>query len=455
MRRCRPSFPLRDRKQRHNAGNLAFDAVVAYPFHPLVGQTVLVVGEQEHNGVRHFLIRQPHDGTLHVPDWMVTPQAGSHAIVATPRIPLNALLELRAILDHLVVSSEAVITPTVGQPVSRRCAVSKISAEHLCRDAIVYIRQSTSYQVANNLESQRRQYALADRARQLGWSDVQIVDDDLGRSGAGTARPGFEKLLAAICEGRVGAVVSLEASRLARNGRDWHTLLEFCGLVGTLIVDEDGIYDPRSINDRLLLGMKGTMSEMELSIFRQRSLEALKQKARRGELLLMVAVGYVKAEDGRIEKDPDRRVQDSIALVFRKFAELQSIRQVLLWFREEQVVVPAVVQGHGKQTTEWKAPVYYTLHHVLTNPVYAGAYVFGRRGTRVVIEGGRKRIVRDSIRRNWKDWEVLIRDHHEAYISWDEFERNQRLIADNANGKSYLGRGAIRRGEALLPGLFR
>ncbi|WFU80640.1 recombinase family protein [Bradyrhizobium sp. CIAT3101] len=258
--------------------------------------------------------------------------------------------------------------------------MSKISAEHLGRNAIVYVRQSTSYQVANNLESQRRQYALADRARQLGWSDVQIVDDDLGRSGAGTARPGFEKLLAAICEGRVGAVVSLEASRLARNGRDWHTLLEFCGLVGTLIVDEDGIYDPRSINDRLLLGMKGTMSEMELSVFRQRSLEALKQKARRGELLLTVAVGYVKAEDGRIEKDPDRRVQDSIALVFRKFAELQSIRQVLLWFREEQVIVPAVVQGHGRQTTEWKAPVYYTLHHLLTNPVYAGAYVFGRRG---------------------------------------------------------------------------
>ncbi|MGF6313593.1 excisionase family DNA binding protein [Bradyrhizobium sp. i1.8.4] len=333
--------------------------------------------------------------------------------------------------------------------------MSKISAEHLCRDAIVYIRQSTSYQVANNLESQRRQYALADRARQLGWSEVQIVDDDLGRSDAGTARPGFEKLLAAICEGRVGAVVSLEASRLARNGRDWHTLLEFCGLVGTLIVDEDGIYDPRSINDRFLLGMKGTMSEMGLSVFRQRSLEALKQRARRGELLLTVAVGYVKAEDGRIEKDPDRRVQDSIALVFRKFADLQSIRQVLLWFREEQVVVPAVVQGHGKQTTEWKAPVYYTLHHVLTNPVYAGAYVFGRRGTRVAIEGGRKRVVRDSIRRNWKDWEVLIRDHHEAYISWEEFERNQRLIADNANGKSYLGRGAIRRGKALLPGLFR
>ncbi|WP_287330354.1 recombinase family protein [Mesorhizobium sp.] len=236
--------------------------------------------------------------------------------------------------------------------------MSKITAEHLCRSAIIYIRQSTTYQVVNNLESQRRQYGLAERARQLGWSDVQIVDDDLGRSGAGAARPGSEKLLAAICEGRVGAVVSLEASRLARNGRDWHTLLEFCGLVGTLIVDEDGVYDPRLVNDRLLLGMKATMSEMELSVFRQRSIEALRQKAHRGELLLTVAVGYVKAEDGRIEKDPDRRVQDGIALVFRKFAELQSVRQVLVWFRQEQVLVPAGLQGRDKHATEWKAPVY-------------------------------------------------------------------------------------------------
>ena len=179
-------------------------------------------------------------------------------------------------------------------------------------------RRPRSYQVINNLESQRRQYGLVERARQLGWDDVQLVDDDLGRSGGGTVRPGFEKLLAAICEGRVGAVVSLEASRLARNGRDWHTLLEFCGLVGTLIVDEEAIYDPRSPNDRLLLGMKGTMSEMELSVFRQRSIEAMRQKARRGELHLTVAVGYVKTDDNRIEKDPDRRVQDGILLVFQQ-----------------------------------------------------------------------------------------------------------------------------------------
>lgn len=162
--------------------------------------------------------------------------------------------------------------------------MTKIMAEHLARSAVVYVRQSTAYQVMNNVESGKRQYGLVERARQLGWSDVQVIDDDLGRSGGGIVRPGFQKLLAAICERRVGAVLSIEASRLARNGRDWHTLLEFCGLVGVLIIDEDGIYDPRTINDRLLLGMKGTMSEMEVSVFRQRSMEAIRQKARRGEL---------------------------------------------------------------------------------------------------------------------------------------------------------------------------
>ena len=318
-----------------------------------------------------------------------------------------------------------------------------ITADHLTRSAIVYIRQSTFHQVTNNIESGRRQYGLVERARQLGWNDVQVIDDDLGRSGGGIARPGFEKLLAAICERRVGAVFSIEASRLARNGRDWHTLLEFCGLVGTLIIDEDGIYDPRMPNDRLVLGMKGTMSEMEVSIFRQRSIEAMKQKARRGELFLTVAVGYVKTGDDRIEMSPDRRVRDAIALVFSKFSELQTVRQVLVFMRREQIVLPAMVQRTGEQRLEWKLPVYHTVHHILTNPVYAGAYAFGRRGARVTIEAGRKRVIR-SLRRNWSDWEILIKDHHEGYITWAEFERNQRLIADNANGLSYLGRGSDR-----------
>ena len=332
--------------------------------------------------------------------------------------------------------------------------MSKITPEHLGRGAFVYVRQSTADQVLNNHESRRRQYGLVERAQALGWDRVEVIDDDLGRSGSGIARPGFERLLAAICEGRVGAVVSIEASRLARNGRDWHTLLEFCGLVGTLILDEDGVYDPRHPNDRLLLGMKGTMSEMELSLFRQRSLEALKQKARRGELLLTVAVGYLKTPDDRIEKDPDRRVQEAIALVFSKFNELQTVRQVHVWMRQKRLPLPAVAYGEGGRQITWKLPVYNTVHHMLTNPVYAGAYVFGRTGSRTTIESGRKRIVR-GFRKERAAWEVLILDHHDGYIGWADFERNLRLISDNANGKSFLSRGSVRRGQALLAGLLR
>src|SRR5437764_5338906 len=235
--------------------------------------------------------------------------------------------------------------------------MTKITPEHLARQAVVYVRQSTAFQVTQNLESQRRQYALTERARQLGWSDVEVIDDDLGRSGAGARRPGFEKLLAAICEGRVGAVLSLEASRLARNGRDWHTLLEFCGLVGTLIVDEDGVYDAASPNDRLLLGMKGTMSEMELSVFRQRSIEAMKQKARRGELFLTVAVGYVKAGRDRIEIDADVRVREAIGLVFSRFSEMQSIRQVFLSLRVDRIELPYVDKDAERARLMWKLPV--------------------------------------------------------------------------------------------------
>jgi len=332
--------------------------------------------------------------------------------------------------------------------------MNKITTEHLARQAIVYIRQSTADQVAHNLESQRRQYGLADHARQLGWGDVVVIDDDLGRSGSGVARPGFEKLLAAICAGSVGAVVSIEASRLARNGRDWHTLLEFCGLVGTLIVDEEGIYDPRIPNDRLLLGMKGTMSEMELSILRQRSHEALRQKARRGELFMTVAIGYVRVGRNAIEKDPDRRIQEAIALVFARFTQMQSVRQVHLWFRQERVLLPAVVYGPEGRHITWKLPVYNTVLHILKNPVYAGAYVFGRTGSRVVIEDGRKRVIQ-NMRKAQKNWDVLIRDHHEGYVDWAEYERNQRVIADNVTGKYFPSRGAIRRGEALLAGLLR
>src|SRR5712671_6875395 len=220
--------------------------------------------------------------------------------------------------------------------------MTKITANHLGRSAFIYIRQSTADQLLHNPESRRRQYGLADRARQLGWTTVEVIDDDLGRSGGGINRPGFERLLAAICEGRVGAVFAIEASRLARNGRDWHTLIEFCGLVGTVIVDEDGTYEPRHPNDRLLLGMKGAMSELELSLLRARSMEALKQKARRGELFFSVAVGYVKVGRDKIEMDPDLRVREAIRLVFARFAEMQSIRQVFLSLRGDQIALPYI-----------------------------------------------------------------------------------------------------------------
>jgi DNA invertase Pin-like site-specific DNA recombinase len=333
--------------------------------------------------------------------------------------------------------------------------MTKITAEHLGRSAFVYVRQSTADQLVHNQESPRRQYGLADRARQLGWTAVEVIDDDLGRSGGGINRPGFERLLAAICEGRVGAVLAIEASRLARNGRDWHTLIEFCGLVGTVIVDEDGIYDPRHANDRLLLGMKGTMSELELSLFRQRSHEALKQKARRGALFLGVAAGYVKAGRDRIEKDPDQRVQDALKLVFSKFAEFQSVRQVHVWLRDEGIALP--VKSHKAaegRSIIWRLPLYNTVHNILTNPVYAGAYAFGRTMSKVSVEKGRKRVKR-GLRRPLAEWDVLLKDQHEGYITWSEFERNQRVIADNATGKGALAKGAVRRGELLLAGLLR
>jgi DNA invertase Pin-like site-specific DNA recombinase len=333
--------------------------------------------------------------------------------------------------------------------------MTKITSEHFARSACVYIRQSTADQLAHNHESRRRQYGLVDRAKQLGWSNVNVIDDDLGRSGGGIARPGFERLLAAICDGRVGAVLAIEASRLARNGRDWHTLIEFCGLVGTLIVDEDGIYDPRHPNDRLLLGMKGTMSELELSMFRQRSQEALKQKARRGALVLGVAAGYVKIGRDRIEKNPDRRVQDALQLVFVKFAELQSARQVHIWLREERIELPVKSRQGEAHGVVWRLPAYNIVHNILTNPIYAGAYAFGRTKSHVSIECGRKRI-RRGVQKPMAEWDVLIKDHHAAYIPWDDFERNLEVIANNATGmSSALARGAAREGELLLPGLLR
>ena len=332
--------------------------------------------------------------------------------------------------------------------------MNKITPDHLTRSAYVYVRQSTANQLANNPESRRRQYGLADRARALGWDNVIVIDDDLGRSGGGTARPGFERLLAAICTGAAGAVLAIEASRLARNGRDWHTLLDFCSLVNSLIIDEDGVYDPKLINDRLLLGMKGTFSELELSILRQRSQEALRLKAARGDLNTSVAIGYVRSADDRLEIDPDKRVREALHLAFRKFAEFGSVRQVSMWLCDEGLKMPIVVYGPRGRMVEWQLPRYNTIHRLLTNPIYAGAYVYGRTGSKIRVEAGRKLITR-SVRRPQQEWEVLIRDHHEAYISWDIYENNQRTINGNANMKGAIVPGSVRNGGGLLVGLLR
>lgn len=323
--------------------------------------------------------------------------------------------------------------------------MNKITAEHLARDAYVYVRQSTADQLLNNPESRRRQYALVERARSLGWENVIVVDDDLGRSGSGQRRPGFERLLAAICAGTVGAVLAIEASRLARNGRDWHTLLEFCAFVNTLIIDEDGVSDPRLINDRLLLGLKGTFSELELSMFRQRSREALRLKAARGELHTTAAIGYRRGTDGRLEQDPDRRIHETLSMMFRKFSEVGSVRQLALWLRQEGIDLPVAVYGPQGRAVQWRPPRYHAVHRLLTNPVYAGVYAFGRTGSRVRFEDGRQVIIHGVTRRR-EEWEVLIRDHHDGYISWEEYDRNQKIIAGNANMKGTMVAGSVRKG---------
>jgi DNA invertase Pin-like site-specific DNA recombinase len=333
--------------------------------------------------------------------------------------------------------------------------MNKITSNHFARSAYVYVRQSTPDQLVNNPESRRRQYALAARARELGWQNVIVIDDDLGRSGGGAARPGFERLLAAICTGTAGAVFAIEASRLARNGRDWHTLLEFCSLVNSLIIDEDGVYDPKLVNDRLLLGMKGTFSELELSILRQRAHEALRLKAARGDLHTSVAVGYVRsADDDRLEIAPDKRVREALHLAFRKFSEFGSVRQVVIWLCDEGIKMPIIVYGPQGRMIEWQLPRYNTIHRLLTNPVYAGAYVFGRTGSQVRVEAGRKKITR-GVRRKLEEWEILIRNHHESYISWDDYEKNQRIINGNANMKGEMVPGSVRNGGGLLVGLLR
>lgn len=331
----------------------------------------------------------------------------------------------------------------------------KIRHEHLERGAIVYVRQSTMGQVVEHTESKRRQYALAESARAAGFATVTVIDDDLGRSGSGLVeRPGFQKLVTSVCGGAIGAIFCLEASRLARNGRDWHHLIDLCALVGTLIVDPDGAYDPRLMNDRLLLGLKGTMSEYELSLLRQRGLAARDAKAARGELRFALPAGYCWDELGNIVKDPDERVADTIALVFRKFRELGSARQVMLWAKQVELQLPVMRQSVLGHRIQWQSPAYHNVIHMLQHPVYAGAYVFGRKSQRTeVIEGRARKSA--AYRKPMQSWNVLLRDHHPGYIRWEEFEENQTMISENAHMQKRMSRKSARGGRALLTGLVR
>ena len=331
----------------------------------------------------------------------------------------------------------------------------KIRPTHLERAAYVYIRQSTVTQVRENRESQRRQYQLAERAREFGFRHVEVVDEDLGISASGSDhRPGFGRLLAAVCEGEVGAVLALEASRLARNNRDWHHLIDLCALTDTLVIDPNGAYDPKHLNDRLLLGLKGTMSEFELGLLRQRALEALRQMVRRGEVLTEVPAGYIRTGDNRCEMNPDRQVQEAVRAVFSKFRELGSGRQVLLWHHEAQLPLPRVRPGTGGREITWRLPAYQSILSILKNPIYAGAFVYGRRRTVTRVVNGRVRkspgheVPRD-------EWQVLIRDHHPGYISWQEYVDNQEQLLNNAGMRGKMKKGAAKRGSALLAGLLR
>jgi DNA invertase Pin-like site-specific DNA recombinase len=332
---------------------------------------------------------------------------------------------------------------------------AKITPDHLRRAAVVYVRQSTMAQVVGNQESQRRQYDLAGAATTTGFASVTVIDDDLGRSGSGAVqRPGFERLVALVCTGDVGAVYCIEASRLARNGRDWHHLIDLCALAGALVIDPDGAYDPRLVNDRLLLGLKGTMSEYELSLMRQRGLAARDSKARRGEFRFMLPPGLCWSEAGKIEIDPDEHVADLIRLLFAKFRELGSARQVFLWLKSAGIKMPVVLRNVDVCKLTWKAPAYHTVMQVLHNPLYAGAYAFGRKGQRTRIVDGRAHKVH-GFDKPREEWNVLIPDHHPAYISWQEYEDNQRLLLENAHMKKLCARKSARGGRALLTGLMR
>jgi len=333
--------------------------------------------------------------------------------------------------------------------------MEKITSSHRNRLAYVYIRQSTLSQLHNNVESRRVQERLVERAKALGWADPRIIDEDLGYSASGTAhRVGFERLLATVCAGEVGAIFAFEASRLARNGREWHTLLEMCAVVDTVIIDTEAVYDPKLSNDRLLLGVKGTLSELEIGLFRARSQAAVREKAKRGEYYGIVAVGYRKTRSGQLEKEADIRVQSSLEFIFQKFSEIGSARQLVRWLREEQIKIPRKETISDDGAIVWHLPTQASITEILKNPVYAGAYTYGRSKRKTVLADGRKRVVTQHFS-DPQEWAILIKEHHAGYISWEQYERNVATLRQNVHMKGCMEKGGIRGGASVFAGILR
>lgn len=331
----------------------------------------------------------------------------------------------------------------------------KIKPEYLARKAIVYLRQSSEKQVRQNLESQRLQYELAERIRSLGWQEIDIINNDLGSSAAmgSASREGFERVLSSVALGEVGIVASREVSRLSRTDKDWCRLLEVCQIFGTLIGDEQQVYDLSYLDDQLVLGIKGTLSVVELKVLRQRLQAGQESKARRGELFKRLPAGYAKDGTGKIVLHPDRRVREAIQLVFTKFRELWSVRQTFQWFRDHDVELPAnPIRG---TRLVWKIPSQSLVGDILRNPFYAGAYVWGRRPMETLLVQGRLK-KRQAANRRPEECRVFIADHHVGYIDWATYQENQRMTRRNSvHWEADESTSAIRAGQGLLVGLLR
>jgi DNA invertase Pin-like site-specific DNA recombinase len=332
----------------------------------------------------------------------------------------------------------------------------KIRAEHLSRKAIVYLRQSSPKQVNKNLESQRLQYAMTDRAKTLGFTDVETVDCDLGKSASlgAAARSGFDYIVGSVARGEVGMVLSREASRLSRTDKDWCQLLEVCQVFNTLIADEEQVYDLDLHDDQLMLGIKGALSAAEIRVLRMRMLRAQEEKAQRGELLRRLPVGYERDAAGAVVMSADARVREAIELVFKKFREERTIRKTFLWFRDHDIELPVNPAKGGKKLV-WQIPTHPFVRDLLVNPFYAGAYVWGRRPVETVVLDGRLE-KRQGRLRTPQECKVFIQRHHEGYITWETYEENQKIIrSNNMNLETSDSMAAAREGKGLLTGLLR